>query len=134
MALEKLRSRFNKNNLIILYKLLNDLLFVEIVFFLLALIGEGLLPGAVTAHVGFSKILVIVGITILAIFWVGNKANVVLSKTKINKKATYLLIFILMLLAFVSLIKISIFLNIFVSFLVILSGYYIYKTIIANRP
>jgi hypothetical protein len=123
----------NKNNLIIIYKLLNDALFIEIVFFLMALVGEGLLPGVVTSHVGFSKILVAAGITVLAILYTGKKVGTELPKTKTNKKTATLLIFVLILFLFVSLIKISIFLNIFISFFAILSGYYIYKIVIDNR-
>jgi hypothetical protein len=127
MGLVNLRSKFNKDNLTVLYKLLNDLLFIEIIFFLLALIGEGLLPGTVTSHVGFSKILVAVGFTVLAIFYAGNKAGVQLSETKTNKKIASLLLFILILFIFASLIKISIYLTIILTAFILLTCYYIYK-------
>jgi hypothetical protein len=130
MALGQLRSKLSKNNILIIYKLLNDLLFVEAVFFLAALFGEALLPGTITTHVGFSKVLIAVGITMLAILYLGNKTDVRLSETKINKKTAVLMIFVLMLFLFVSLIKISIFLNIVLSIFAILSGYYIYKIVI----
>lgn len=125
-----LRNKFNKNNLMIAYKLLNDFLFIEIVFFLLALIGEGILPGTITSHVGFSKIIIAVGITILATFYTGNKAGISLGNSKSNKKTVCALVFILVLLVFVSLIKISIFLNIFISLVAIASGYFIYKSVL----
>lgn len=125
-----LRNKFSKNNLIVAYKLLNDLLFIEIVFFLLALMGEGVLPGTVTSHVGFSKVIIAVGITILAAFYIGNKAEINLGNSKPNKKTACALVFILVLLIFVSLIKINIFLNIFISLVAIASGYFIYKSIL----
>lgn len=125
-----LRNKFSKNNLIVAYKLLNDLLFIEIVFFLLALMGEGVLPGTVTSHVGFSKIIIAVGITILAAFYIGNKAEINLGNSELNKKTATLLIFILVLLIFASLIKINILLNIFISLISIASGYFIYKSIL----
>ena len=134
MESSKLLSKINKNNLIISYKLLNDLLFIEIVFFLVALIGEGLLPGTVTSHVGFSKILIAVGITVLAIFYVGNEAGIRLTEeNKINKKTAFLLIFILIALLFVSLIKINLILNIFITFLAIATGYFIYKLLLGEN-
>lgn len=129
MALDKLRNKFNKSDLTVLYKLLNDLLFIETIFFLLALIGEGILPGTVTSRVGFSKILVAVGFTILAIFYTGNKSGIKLEEIKPNKKTTFLLLFILILLIFVSLIKINIYLNLILSASIILIGYYIYSII-----
>ncbi|HRZ95666.1 MAG TPA: hypothetical protein P5262_03835 [Candidatus Moranbacteria bacterium] len=133
MESSKLLSKINKNNLIISYKLLNDLLFIEIIFFLLALIGEGLLPGTVTSHVGFSKILIAVGITILAVFYIGNEAGIKLAENKINKKTAILLIFILIALLFVSLIKINLILNIFITFLAIATGYFIYKLLLGEN-
>lgn len=133
MESSKLLSKINKNNLIISYKLFNDLLFIEIIFFLLALIGEGLLPGTVTSHVGFSKILIAVGITILAVFYIGNEAGIKLAENKINKKTAILLIFILIALLFVSLIKINLILNIFITFLAIATGYFIYKLLLGEN-
>ena len=127
MALDKLRNKFNKTNLTVSYKLLNDLLFIEIIFFLLALIGEGILPGTITSRVGFSKILVAVGFTILAIFYTGKKSDIKPEEIKPNKKTTFLLLFILVLLIFVSLIKISIYLNLILSASIVLTGYYIYR-------
>ena len=127
MALDKLRNKFNRSNVTVLYKLLNDLLFIETIFFLLALIGEGILPGTVTSRVGFSKILVAVGLTILAIFYTGNKSGIKLGEIKPNKKTTSLLLFILALLIFASLIKINICLNLILSAGIVLIGYYIYS-------
>jgi hypothetical protein len=133
MALEQLRNKLSKNNLTVLYKLLNDLLFIEAIFFLLALIGEGLLPGIVTSHIGFSKILIAVGITILAILYIGNKADVQLNSVKTNKKTAVLLIFVLILLLFVSLIKINLILNVTLSFSAIATVYLIYKILFENN-
>jgi hypothetical protein len=127
MVLGQLRSKLSRNNLLIIYKLLNDLLFVEVIFFLSALIGEALLPGSITAHVGFSKILIFVGITVLAILYVGNKSDVSLSQAKTNKKTASLLLFVLILFIIASLIKISIYLTIILTLSILLVGYYIYK-------
>jgi hypothetical protein len=132
MELEQPNSRTSSSNLIIVYKLLNDLLFIEAVFFILAMIGEALLPGTITSHVGFSKVIVTVGVTILAILYVGNKAGVNLSQAKKNKKTAYLLVTILVILLFVSLIKINLMLNIILSFFAVLMGYYFYKLIILD--
>jgi len=132
MVLGQLRSKLSKNNILIIYKLLNDLLFVEAIFFLAALIGEALLPGAITAHVGFSKILIFVGITVLAILYLGNEAGVSLSQVKTNKKTASALVTVLVILLFVSLIKINLILNIILSFFAVLVGYYVYKLIFIN--
>jgi len=132
MVLGQLRSKLSRNNLLIIYKLLNDLLFVEAIFFLVALIGEALLPGAITAHVGFSKVLITIGITVLAILYLGNKTDVKLSETRINKKTAYLLVFILFMLLFVSLVKINLILNITITFMTVAAGYFIYNLILGE--
>jgi hypothetical protein len=46
----------DKNTAAISYKLLHDSLFVLIIFFLLTLIAEGILPGIIISHIGFSKL------------------------------------------------------------------------------
>ena len=130
MVLEKLRSKFNKEKIIIIYKLLIDVLFLESVFFLLALLGEALIPGIVTSHVGFSKIILAVGITLILSAYLGNTAGINFKEEKVNKKTAFALIFVLVLFFLVSLIKINIIFNLALSFLVFAAGFYIYKIIL----
>jgi hypothetical protein len=132
MALEQLHNKFNQNNLKVTYKLLNDLLFIEIVFFILALISEGLLPGMIAARVGFSKILIIVGITILSILYTGSKADIELAEGKINKKTAALLVLVLIAFLLASLSRVTIALNLFISLVAIAIGYFTYKLMLGE--
>lgn len=133
MALKQMRNRFNKNNLTVLYKLLNDLLFIEIVFFLVAIVGESLLPGTETSHVVFLSASFLAGATVLAIAYTGNKSDIKLSGSQPNKKIAVLLLFILIVFLFSSLIKINIILNIVISLTAISIGYFIYRIILKDH-
>jgi hypothetical protein len=91
--------------LTVIYKLLNDILFLELVFFLLISIAEGALAGIISEHIGFSKIVVVVLATLTAA----------------------LVLFVLILLVFNSLFKLNILLNLFILIVIITSGYFTYK-------
>jgi hypothetical protein len=127
------RGKLSRDNFTIAYKLLNDLLLIEVVFFLLALISEGLLPGIIATHVGFSKIIIIVGVTVLAIFYTGDKADIKLTKTKINKKTAVLLVLLLIAFLFSSLSRINITLNLFISLSATVAGFFTYKLLLGKN-
>jgi len=65
--------QLNKNTLTIFYKLLHDSLFMALIFFILALIGEAILPGIIVSHIGFSKIVFFVMVNILLIKLIAKK-------------------------------------------------------------
>lgn len=120
------RKRLNKENLAVVYKLLHDLLFVLLVFFVLALIAEGLLPGVISSHIGLYKIALLTLVNIMAIsglqkflgFADGNASN---------KKTAYALLVIILLLLFNSLFKLDIFLNLSILILILVSAYFIFR-------
>jgi len=133
MALGKLYNKFSKRNLIISYKLLNDLLFIEIVFFILAIIGESLLSGTDTSHAIFLGVSILAGITTLTVLYIGNKLGINLEYSGLNKKMAVLLILILIMFVLSSLMKINIFLNIVLTFFIIIIGYFTYKTVLYGK-
>ena len=55
------------------YKLLHDSLFLLTLFFAFTLIVEGLLPGLVTAQIGFSKLLFVIALNVLGIKFLAQK-------------------------------------------------------------
>lgn len=120
----------NKEYLKICYKLLHDILFISLAFFLLALVAEGTLPGIITGHIEFSQIIIFIFLIIFAIYALGNFLEISFTGGKINKKTASLLLFILALLIFNSLLKINIILNLFILLLVAITGYYIYKVLL----
>ncbi|HPN96934.1 MAG TPA: hypothetical protein PLK35_04170 [Candidatus Moranbacteria bacterium] len=122
-------TKIKRENLIIIYKLLNDTLFIGLVFFLLALIGEGLLPGIITFHIGFSKIITVVFFNLAAVYLLANQLGIKADNDQTNKKTAYLLLFIVLLLVFNSLLKANIFFSLFILLVVVLIGIFIYKVI-----
>lgn len=123
------KIKIQKNQLLISYKLLADGLFIALTFLLLALLAEGVLPGIITSHIGFSKIITVIGSLLLASYLIAKTAKISFSREKINKKTAYLLLFLLLLLLFNGLIKLNIFLNLFILTTTAIAAYFIYKVI-----
>lgn len=123
------RKALTKENLIIAYKLLNDLLFIFLAFFSLMLIGEGLLPGIISTRISFSVVVIAILLDILLIRKIADyleiKKNINTNKKALFFGALVLAIFILN--SLVNLFRFNIFLAIFVFLLVLLTGYSIYK-------
>lgn len=119
----------NRNSLIIIYKLLHDLLFLMLIFFAVALMADGLIPGIISNHVSFLKITIFSILNLAAVYALGNYLQIKFKDQTKNKKTTILLVAIAALLIFNSLIKLNIFLAIFILLVVLLSGYFIWKNI-----
>jgi len=121
----------NKINLAIAYKLLNDLLFIALIFFFAAIIADGLIPGIISSHISFTRVILFVSLDLLFIYFLAGQAGISLKKSPINKKISAPTLFLLVLLIFNSLFKLNnIALNLFVTLLIGLSGYFIYKIIL----
>lgn len=126
------KLQINKNSLVITYKILNDLFFLELVFFFIASIAEGILPGIISDHIGFPKIILAVMVNLLAIYFVGKLAGINLPLQKTNKKTASFTLLILLLLVFNSFLKLSILLNLFLVIVVAATGYYLYRIILED--
>lgn len=129
----KLLFRPNKNKLTVAYKLLHDILFIALAFFLFSLIAEGMLPGIITSYVEFSRVIIFIFVVITATYILGNYLGIRISDGKINKKTVYLLVFVLLLLVFNSLLKTNIILNLAILFFTAAIGYFTYLLIIERN-
>jgi hypothetical protein len=88
----------NKQLELLLYKLLNDALFLWIVFFLGLLISEGLLPGFVSGYVSFTKMTFILFALLGAIGYLGKTNNLsfdFFQRPKISKNKTLVVLLVL---------------------------------------
>lgn len=99
------------------YKLLHDLLLVLIVFFVLAMTAEGLLPGIVSSRIGLYKIVLAILLVIFSINTASKKAGIIPSLA-LNKKAKYALPFLLAALIFNGMLGIGLPISIFILLLV----------------
>ncbi|HLN18814.1 MAG TPA: hypothetical protein VK255_01425 [Patescibacteria group bacterium] len=122
-------NRIKTNQMTIAYKLLYDVLFISLLFFFMALIVEGVLPGIITAHIGFTKMVFVIFVIIFGIYILGDHLKISPASSNLNKKTAGILLSIFVLLIFNSLLKLNIFLNIFIVLTVMITGYFIYKTL-----
>ena len=129
----KLRLLSNRENLTVVYKILHDILFIALIFFLLALIAEGLLPGIITTHVGFFTVITFIFINLIIIYALGKFLRIDLKNNTITKKTALPLLFVLILLILNSLLGINPYLIASITLFVIISGYFIYKVILEEK-
>jgi len=121
----------NKINLAIAYKLLNDLFFIALIFLFAAIIADGLIPGIISSHISFTRVILFISLDLLFIYFLAGQAGISLKKSPINKKLSAPTLFLLVLLIFNSLFKLNnIALNLLITLLIGLSGYFIYKIIL----
>jgi len=124
------KLKLNQNSIIIIYKLLVDLLFIILFFFALTLLAEGLIPGIVSTHISFSRIIILSFLNIFAIYFVGNFSKINIAPQKTNKKTTIFMAVFGIILVFNSMLKLNLILALTILFLIIISSYLIYKNII----
>jgi hypothetical protein len=122
----KLIPLHNPEKIKIVYKLLHDSLLILLVFFVLALIAEGVIQGIISNHFGIYKIAILVLVNILAVINLGRFMGIS-TKNKTNKKIAWPLFFILTLLVFNSMFRLNIYLNLFILLAVAIVSYFIFK-------
>lgn len=127
------RLRPTKNTTLVAYKLLNDLLFILLVFFTLALVAEGVVPGVVSTTLSLLRVVVAIAVILALIFFLGLRAGLKLTRP-LNKKMTVVVAFVAALLFFNSLLKQNIYLDVFISLVAIMAGYFTYKTLAEENP
>lgn len=75
----------SKNELLLAYKLLHDLLSLLLLTFAGILIAEGLLPGLISSKIGIGKLMIFIIIVLATIAWLGKNLDLTYAKIKINK-------------------------------------------------
>lgn len=118
--------RFRSESIIVFYKVLHDALLVEIAFFALAILAESIIPGIIIAHIGFSKIVILVALTMVATAWLGRSEAISRLEIKQPKRKKKTLVAFVIFAAFVmfnSEFKLNVFLNISIIALSFAIGY-----------
>ena len=85
--MDKLNRKFKGDLGIFLYKILNDILALLFVTFGLLLISEGVMPGLASAHMSFTRLLLIIFAVLASIVYLG-KINEI--KFEVENKKTAL--------------------------------------------
>lgn len=75
----------NKNYVLIVYKLLHDALFLLLMFFIFMLIAEGALPGVVSSHISFIRVILPILLIFIFIILIGKKFDLTYTAPAIKK-------------------------------------------------
>lgn len=125
----QLLNKITRNYSTIGYKLLNDLLWLCLVFLFFMLIGESLLPGSISSGMKFPIVIVVIALISILIEILAKYLNISKEASK-NKKslligAVVFAIFILN--SLVKLFQFHVLLAIFVFLFILITSYFIYK-------
>ncbi len=127
-----LKFKLSSTSWKIIYKLLNDLLFVLLIFLGFSLLTDGLITGLITKHISFLKIVLLIALDLITIYKVGNLVNVSFQKQKrtfLKNKTTIFLVIMAIFLIFNSLIKLTLWLNFFVLSIALVIIYLVYQNL-----
>ena len=123
---QKIFQDYDREKIIVIYKLLCDFLLIWSVFFVFAMLSEGLIAGIISSRLELYAIAAIMLINIFLIRQLGASAKIENAQTT-NKKIAWPLLFILGLLIFNSLVDLNVFLNLFIMLLIFVSTYFTFK-------
>lgn len=120
----------SKNFLLVSYKLLHDTLLLALISLAAMLVGEGLLPGFVSARISFSKVVVSIILILGMIAWIGNKFQIIYDAPKIKKnKLLPVLILSCFLLIGNSMLHFALWANIIITLIVLMLFFLVYELI-----
>ena len=117
----------------VVFKLLHDTLFLLLAFFALTLVAEGLLPGIISRYFGISKIIVLVLGNVFLITLLGNFLKIRPTPKSTNKKMILAISFLGVILIVNGLLKMNLFLNLFITTLAIGVAYIFYTILLQEN-
>jgi len=131
--------QINPNNQkeLVIYKILNDILFLLLVVLAIVLLAEAILPGFISGYLSFTKIIISIFAVLAAIGYFGKKNYI--SYTSENKKQLYknkrLILFIAFLatITFTSMFGMNWIETIAISFGMIFTVFYIYRMLFSSQ-
>lgn len=123
----------SKNTYLITYKLLHDALFLVLASFAAMLVADGLIPGFVSSHISFSKIVIVIVFILGSIAWIGSKFQITYDAPTI-KKNKLLPVFVLIgfLLIGNSMLKFDLWANIIITLVILLIFFLFYDLIFSE--
>lgn len=110
----------------VIFKLANDLLFLLMAFFFVLIVADGILPGIISNYYDPAIVIILLLANILLIYFLEKKVSLNI-KPKINKKTALFMLIIIALLVSNAFFHLNIWLNLFLTLLSLLVGYFIYK-------
>lgn len=124
----------SKENLLIIYKLLYDALMLALATFAAMLVGEGLIPGFVSARLSFAKVEIGLILIILTITWLGKNLDITygLPKMKSNRILPPLVLFSFLLIGN-SMLHFALWANIIITLTTIFILFLLYELIFSQN-
>lgn len=130
-------SGWEKDSAIIIYKTLHDVLFAELLFFAVAMLAEGAIPGIIISHIGFSKIVIAIAITMVAMSYFASLPKIrdleFSGEKKRTKKMIFTFVFFAALIMFNGQFKMNIILNLSLIAISLLIGYFIFQVLLEEE-
>ena len=123
-----------RNNVMIAYKLLHDALLLLLLSFMAILVAEGALPGLVSSHISFTRLIIIILIVLGAIILIGRNFKISYEKPNIKKSR---LLPVLILFAFLlignSLLKFAFWENLVITLITLFLLFLFYQIIFSSE-
>lgn len=126
-------EKINKNNWIIIYKLLADAMFLLLMFLFITLIADGLIPGIISEHISFLKIILLIIFNLAILYTIGNYLKINLEEKKGNKKTIIFLGIMAIFLILNGLLKLNIYLAVFILMITVITFYFLYKNFFLEK-
>lgn len=83
--IKKYLEKIDKNLLLMIYKLSHDVLLLSLITFFISMIAEGILPGFISSHMGFTKITFMLLLVVLATITLGKYLGIEISAAHVKK-------------------------------------------------
>jgi len=132
-----LPGKWERDAALIAYKALHDVLFVEIVFFAIAMFAEGVIPGIIISHIGFSKIVIAIALTMVVMSYFANLPEIknleFSGEKKRTKKMVLAFVFFATVIMFNSQFKMNLILNLSLITISLLIGYFIFQVLLEDE-
>jgi hypothetical protein len=124
-----LKPPLNKNKLIVVYKLLTDLFFVMLFFLMATLFIEAIVPGIISEHIGFVKIIIFIFLNLTALYALGKFLSVNPGEQKMNKKTLVLFFILGIFIIFSNFLRINFILALAILITSLVTAYFVYLNI-----
>jgi len=133
MRIPKLPS-FSKNTFLIAYKLLHDALFLLLISFMAMLVAEGALPGIVSSHISFTRVVIMILLILIMIILIGKKFQLTYAAPIIKKnKLLPILVLFAFLLVGNSLLKFALWENMVITLSTLFLFFLFYQIIFDSK-
>jgi len=122
----------NKENLKIIYKLLNDFLLAILIFFFAVILAESALPTIISRYIPIYIFALLIALDVFGIYFLANKIGIENQKS-LSKKNTLFILGIFFLLILNSVLKFGIILSLVIAIFSTFTAYLLYQVLLEKE-